>query len=947
MKNTLLIIFLVVFSYTINAQTKQGSKDTTAGFTLMPYNPNTASRQQGKDNEAICEEDYPNETQTRWDRYEYDLMRLMDPKTGCLPENIRKKELEFASQMTYNNIYNAFKQTNGSQIQNVNWISRGPANIGGRTRALGIDVANENIILAGGTSGGMWRSVDRGASWQRTTPLFDLPSTTCLVQDKRVGKTNTWYYGTGELGGNTAAYPLWLNDGPYNWGAYYGNGIFKSTDNGITWNILKSTFTDSIGGLYQPFNIVNALAIDPSNNSQDVIYAAVAGGIERSSNGGATWSLVLGSFPPGALFTDVTVTKKGVVYAVLGTNPPKWGVKNSSDQGIFRSTDGIRWTNITPDGWPYSGSYYVSVAVAPSNENVVYVVLDSMSSANYWEVKWSNVLWKYSYLSGDGSGSGGFFEDRSANLILSGVSWVDYIKVKPDDENTVFVGGLYLVRSTDGFATQNKTTSMYSPHVDQNSMDFFPSKPESMVIGTDGGLYYTANNLAGNINWTNLNNNYITTQFYTVAIDHSTPGDMTIVGGMQDNFTCITTTTDATKPWKSVLGGDGAFCAIAKGKSSYFVSYQWGMTYRYILDYQGNRQASGRIDPIGGEKYLFINPFCLDPNNNDMMYLGGGNLIWRNDSLFILMNGTSPTSVGWTKLTNTTVSSISSKIINCRISFISSSKNPANRVYYGTSDGQLFRIDSANVGNPIPKSIWESKGLPPDSYVSSIAIDSENADNVLVAFANYNIMSLFYTSNGGTSWTSVSGNLEEFPDGSGNGPACRTVAILHSGEGIIYLVGTSIGLFSTSELNGMSTEWSLEGADKIGNNIVNMIDVRDSDGMVAVATCGHGVFSGNFEPATSVSSDTSLSMEVSILEQIQPNPFNSTTIIKLKLTQYSNVNLSIYDILGNKVAALVNEYLNPGIHEVEFDATNLQSGIYFCRINAGNHFESMQFVVIR
>jgi len=907
---------------------------------LYPSFSQTRDKERKGNPAPVGENELINEGKAQWDRYQYELSRSMDPATGCIPDNIRKKEMLFANRIADNNQFIAFQKNSNAPLQNVNWVSRGPAFIGGRTRALGIDVANENIILAGGTSGGMWRSTDRGDTWQRITPLSDLPSTTCLVQDKRTGKTNTWYYGTGELGGNTAAYPLWLNDGPYKWGAYYGNGIYKTTDNGITWNVLKSTAIDSIGGLNQPFNIVNSLALDRSNESQDIIYAAVAGGIERSSDGGNTWKIVLGSFPPGSLFTDVAVTSKGVVYALLGSNRVAYNLSNPYE-GLYRSVDGINWTNISPKNWQHPIAY-VSLAVAPSNENVVYIAFDSLTTVTTY----SNVLWKYTYISGDGSGNGGIFEDRSANLNKSGVSFVAYVKVKPDEENTVFVGGLTLVRSIDGFATTSKISPMTVPHVDQNSMDFFPAHPEQMVIGSDGGIFLTGNNLAPSISWLNLNKNYITTQFYTVALDHSAPGDKTIIGGLKDNYTNFTNSSDATVPWKFLLGGDGAYCAIADGKSSFYVSYQWGATYRFILDEKGNRLAAGKIDPEGGEGYMFINPFCLDPNNSDLMYLAGGSSLWRNDSLFILLNGSDPTSVGWTKFTNSKVSPVGSIVLNCKITYIAASKKPANIVYYGTSDGQLFRMDAANTGNPLPKQIWQNKGFPANSFVSSIAIDRKNADNVLVAFANYNVQSLFYSSNGGSSWTPVSGNLEEHSDGTGNGPACRTVAILHSGDGIIYLAGTSTGLYSTSSLDGMNTIWTLEGANSIGNNIVNMIDTRESDGMVAVATCGHGMFSGQYEPANSVS-DGKDNSDFIVLEQNFPNPFNSKTNIRFQVVKSGFVNLTVFDIFGKRVSTLINEYKAPGSYSVDFDGTNLANGIYYYKMNTGEFVESRKFVIVK
>jgi hypothetical protein len=860
------------------------------------------------------------ENENRVKRLEHEVARLMDPETRRVPTNIRANELQFASRILPRNI--AAKAEKGvSPLQHeVKWVNRGPANIGGRTRALGIDINNEEIILAGGTSGGMWRSVDRGYTWVRTTPLTDMPSATCLVQDTRHGKTKTWYYGTGELGGNTAAFPLWLNYGPSSWGDYYGNGIFKSTDGGITWNVLPSTTTDSIGALVQPFNFVNSLAIDPSNVSQDIIYAAVAGGIERSSDGGATWNMVLGDLETGSGFTDVTVTSKGIVYALLGAYSLIDGSFGISDiGGLYRSTDGIQWTNITPKEWQ-NESYYVSVAVAPSNENVVYVAFDSASS--------KNVLWKYTYLSGDGSGSGGIFEDRSANLTQSEVSFVSYVKVKPDDENTVFVGGLNLIRSNDGFETTDNTVNVsyyngnYNLHVDQNSMSFSPSNPSVMVIGNDGGVFFTEDNLATDVEWTSLDNSYLTAQFYTAAIDHATPGDMTIIGGMQDNSTFFTSSEDAADPWVFLLGGDGSTCAIADGRSSYIVSLQNGMTYLEILDDQGNYLDYTRIDPSGGSGYPFYNTFCLDPTNTDRIYFGGGNVLWRNNKLSeIPLGSDNTTNVGWTRLTNTSVAAIGPIVYRSEISAVAASRTPANRVYYGTNDGQVFRLDSANVGSPKKKAIWKSNGFPSSAYVSSIGIDPANADNVFIAFANYNVQSLFYTSDGGSTWTPIGGNLEEYVDGKGNGPSCRSVAILHSGNGVIYLVGTSTGLYTTSALNGMSTVWTLEGANSIGNNIVNMIDTRESDGMVVVATCGNGMFSGQFEPKSSVGQSSSSLQEI----QLFPNP--TSGVLTMQNVPKNTSEVTIVNVLGETVMKI--EKLSAT--SLSLDLSKFVRGTYYIR----------------
>ncbi|MBM2813907.1 MAG: hypothetical protein HW421_669 [Ignavibacteria bacterium] len=908
---------------------------------VITGNSSAQPNEQSANQEFIQEE---NEVEAREERAEYEQMRLADPTVGIIPANIRIRELQFANKIQSQSNY-MFKKE-GSTTKSVDWVSRGPANIGARTRALGIDVANENIILAGGTTGGMWRSSDRGVSWLRTTPLSILPSTSCLVQDKRQGKTNTWYYGTGEFGyeptsgGNTGGYPLGKSEAAHKWGEYFGNGIFKSIDNGLTWTVLASTKTDTVGSLIQPFNFVFRIATDKSNILQDVVYAAVPGGIERSSDGGSTWKMVLGNFPEGSAPTDVAVTSKGIVYAVICSNLSWKGLRGdsipsqSTEGGIYRSVDGMNWVNISPPEW--RRTFFLSlIAIAPSNENVVYFALDYLQNSVI-----TGTLWKYSYGSGDGSGSSGTFEERSANPMMT---WV--LSVKPDDENTVFMGGVLSFRSTDGFATSNNTNSLSTPHVDHFALAYFPSNPASMILGCDGGLFQTDNNLYPSPVWKSLNNNYLTAQFYTVAIDHSSPGDLTIIGGIQDNNSNFSNSPDPNKPWTTLHQFDGATCAIAGGRTSYYVSWQYGHAYRKVLNEKGGILKETRIDPIGSTQYVWINPFALDPNNNSRMYFGGGSFLWRNDDVTLIpFGGTGATNVGWTKLERTKILPIDSVVRIPMITAITCAKTPVNCVYYGTNDGRLFRIDSANSDYTVPKPIWEGKGFPKLGYVSSIAIDSKNADIAIVAFSNYSVQSLFYTSDAGNSWTAIGGNLEEYPDGKGSGPSIRTAAIMHSGNGIVYLAGTSTGLYSTTSLNGMATVWTLEGENTIGNNIINMIDTRESDGMVAVATCGHGVFSGGFEAASAVTEDTPLALNINNY----PNPASGLTTIDFSISEPAIVSLTITNTLGIELDKIINNQLqSTGNHTINYDSNYLSAGTYFLILKAGNNTETKKFVFIR
>ena len=270
-------------------------------------------------------------------REQWQFMRLRDPKSNRIPNNISTLEREFAKTLPNDKMVKLRKANKVFDTQQ--WTYRGPFNQGGRSRAIAVDVNNPNIILAGGTTGGMWRSTDRGQSWTKVTAIQDTVQTvTCVVQDTRAGKTNTWYYGTGEYASN-----LELQNNGAAFTTFLGAGIFKSTDNGVTWNRLTSTLPNYSPTFISPFQIVWNISLDNSNSNDDVIYAAVYGGVFRSSDGGSTWTQVLGDNTNNSIYTNVAVTSNGDVYAALS---------NGNVQGIWHSDDGVNWQDITPASFP-------------------------------------------------------------------------------------------------------------------------------------------------------------------------------------------------------------------------------------------------------------------------------------------------------------------------------------------------------------------------------------------------------------------------------------------------------------------------------------------------------------------------------------------------------------------------------------------------------------------
>ncbi|MFC1725836.1 T9SS type A sorting domain-containing protein [candidate division KSB1 bacterium] len=884
-------------------------------------------------------------------RLEFDFLRLRDPSTNRIPDNIRKKEAAFSKALPVKEKIAAFdlKDPRGlSKVQVYNWSRRGPINVGGRTRALAVDVSNESILLAGGTSGGLWRSTNSGTTWIKTTNISDLHSVTCIAQDTRSGKTGTWYYGTGEYRGQSAS-----DRGSV---AYYsGDGIFKSTDGGNTWTLLSSTSTSTPHVFDSDFDYIYNLAIDVSNLADDEIYAATYGGIHKSTDGGTSWTQPLGEIYDGTepVYSDVAVTSTGVVYAALSSG---------KDEGVWRSVDGETWTNLTPSEWPDVYDRFV-IGIAPSNENVVYFLGEAAGGNS---INGGN-LFKYTYVTGDGTSKENTWEDLSLNLpdfdgvtgtFSSQNSYNLLIKVYPDSENVVFLGDINLFRSENGFASDDQITKIggysaentYSSypnhHPDLHSLVFLPSDPNSAISGSDGGVHKTSDITADDVVWTSYNNGFYTTQFYTVSIDQSSTTDF-VIGGMQDNGTFWSTSENLSSDWKELLSGDGAYCAIPEGTAGdyrFFVSSQNGDIYYMIYDQNYNFTAWSYVTPAEAGVFLFIAPFVMDPNNNNSIFLAEKEGIWRNSNVFeITENYDAATTINWTPFTNTFVT-------YQVISTLAVSTTPADRLYYGTSEGKLYSIANTISASDVPVDIWSDKGLPAGAYVSSIAVHPGDADKLMVTFSNYGVKSVFYSSDAGDTWTDVSGNLEENADGSGNGPSVRSAAILPTASGDVYFAGTSTGLYSTASLNGTSTVWVREGEAEIGNVVVEMVKTRP-DGLVAAATHGTGIFTTTIE--TSVDDDITGSPDNFRLKQNYPNPFNMETVIEFDLPKPGNVNIIIYNELGQHVRTLVyNKQYSAGTHKAVFNGRDdsgnlLSSGLYFYRIKTGNNVKTHKMVLLK
>jgi len=865
------------------------------------------------------------------ERVVWERIRLADPNTGEIPKNIRQKEMMFAKTLPISSV-----------MSKANWLHRGPYNVGGRTRALAMDVLNENTLLAGGASGGMFRSINGGQSWVMTTNPNQLHNVTCVSQDKRVGKENIWYFGSGELRGSSAS----------GGEAYYGgNGIYKSVDGGLSWDSLSVTATNT-NGFDSNFDFIWNLKTDQSNDSLDVIYAATYGTIYRSENGGNSWLKELGG--GSTYYNNVEVSSNGTVYATLSSD--------GLDKGIWRSVDGQNWTNITDANFPPVYGR-IAIGINPSNEDEVYfLAAETDGYGQHTDVffngeAWTS-LWKY-----DASDSS--WVNLSAIIPANQATTFDnfnaqggydlVVKVHPAYPNTVYIGGTNLWRSSDGFTSPNNTMiiggyfigsvegdgnwGVYpNHHPDQHDLLFLPSDNNVILSATDGGVFKSFDTFADTVNWTSLNNGYYTTQLYGVTISRNANSKV-MHGGFQDNGNFISFNDDETAHWNMPFNGDGAFGGIADNEEDFYLTIQRGVMYKMKLDTNGNRLAFNRMDPasVDSTDYMFINPMVLD-ENTDVLYMAAGNKLWRNNDISNIPynNSHAKSDFGWDLFSDSLPNP------NLDITVIETSKNPANVVYLGTKFKKLYRIDNANVGDPAIVELT-SPFTSSNAYVYDIAINPNDADEIMVIYSNYSVYSVFHSIDGGQNWTKVAGNLEQNPSGSGNGPSCRTAEIIPLGNSTLYLIGTSVGLFGTANLDEQNTVWEQVASQEIGAVVCEYLAYRQTDGLLVVATHGNGIYQTNL---TSIGDVLDIEdFNTNLIElNIFPNPVRDKLNISFTLNRTSDVKIVVFDELGRVVKKEKVFHGYSGINNISLNIASLKSGIYFVSWNINDEIVTNQII---
>jgi photosystem II stability/assembly factor-like uncharacterized protein len=696
------------------------------------------------------------------------------------------------------------------------WEPLGPGNIGGRTRVLLIHPTEPEIMYTAGVSGGVWKTVDNGASW---FPLADeIANIAVNSMVMRPDDPETIYIGTGEGYFREEVRGTWL--------PLRGAGVFVTHDGGATWTRLESTEGDD-------FFWVNDLIV--STKDPERIYAATRTGVHISTDGGTTWE------------HDLIASQKGgcLDLAVRDSQTDDWlfascGTLDQATVYRRRIRSGTSWEPVLSQ----PGMGRTTLAVAPSSQNIIY----ALSASN---VPGPNGLFEqalFAVFRSDNGGAAGSWEVRvdhgdpnKVNTLLltnpvassyTDCGWAaqDYwvpmgwycnvIAVDPLNPNVVWAAGVDLFRSDNGGRDWGVASYWWAAgedpsfaHADQHAIVFHPDfdgvNNTRMFTAGDGGVFSTDNpydavgrsvpdlcDPAGSrVFFRSYNSNLGITQFY-----HGTPypGGERYIGGTQDNGTILGVDPLGHDGWIHVLGGDGGYTAVDPLSPN--VVYAESQRFGFAKSTDGGRTYFDAVNGINDNGFLFITPFTMDLNEPQRLWTGGHRL-WRTDDGASLWSPASRYPIG-----------------PGQISAISVAPGNSQRVLAGSSEGDVYRSESAIYAGA--SSYWVST-RPRAGFVTSLAFEPGSQDVVYATYAGFGNHHVWRSENYGETWEPLDGtgpsSLPDIP--------VHSVAVDPGNVNLIYL-GTDLGVF-TSRDRGRS--WAVENTG-FANAVTEWLAIGDGPG---------------------------------------------------------------------------------------------------------------------
>ena len=702
----------------------------------------------------------------------------------------------------------------GGTISGLGARNIGSATMSGRISAVAARVVGgKTLLYVGAASGGVWKSQDGGTTFK---PVFDkqpVQSIGAITIDPR--NVNNLWVGTGEA---------WTRNS-----VSIGDGIYKSTDGGETWSNV---------GLPQSERIVKII-VHPSSSA--VVYACVPGklwsdssdrGLYKTTDGGATWALVLKGGNASTGCSGVTMDPRNPEVLIAGMwdfRRKGWTFRSGGEgptapsaSGMYRTVDGGKtWTPMmTSKGLPAGPWGRVEVSYAPSDARIVYALVESKSSALY--------------RSADGGAS---WEARDASQMMV---WRPFyfarLVIDPTSPNRLFKPDLRLVVSEDG--GRSFADSGGGSHGDWHDLWIDPTNPKHVIGGDDGGLWLSYD--GGNRWW--KSGNLPISQFYHVSVDNRDPYQ--VYGGLQDNSSWV---GDSSYPggvtnsrWENLYGGDGFWTVPdPTDPDSIYAESQGGHIGRV-----NRKTLSARdIQPKAGyhEKLRFNwnTPIHASATQKGTIYIGAQFLFrsrdrgdsWDRVSPDLTTNDAAKQQQeqsGGVTIDN------SSAEMHTTIYSISESPRNANVIWVGTDDGnvQVSRDGTrtwTNVAGNVP-------ALPKASWVSWVEASRFDPATAYAAFDRHTFGDMapwvYRTTDYGKTWTRIVG-----PEQGVRGYA-HVIKEDTVKKDLLFL-GTELGLWIS--LDG-GAKWAQWKGGEFPNVAVREVQVQPRDNDLVIATHGRGLW---------------------------------------------------------------------------------------------------------
>ncbi|HZI40531.1 MAG TPA: hypothetical protein VFD67_02485, partial [Gemmatimonadaceae bacterium] len=546
------------------------------------------------------------------------------------------------------------------------WRAIGPASFGGRVDDIEAVPGDPRVIFVGTASGGVFRTLNNGTTWQ---PVFDANAALSIGDIATApSDRNVVWVGTGEA--NNRQSSTW------------GDGVYRSTDGGTTWQNMGLRETQSIG----------RIVIDP--HDPNTVFVAAVGhlfgpneqrGLYRTHDGGRNWQKVLG-VDANTGVTEVALSPNGrtLIAATYMRRRRAWGfVGGGPTSGLWRSADGgDTWQRLSK-GVPAGDIGRIGVDFARSDPNVVYALIEAKEGGVFR------------------SNDGGVTWTKQSPL-QERPSYFSQIRVDPTNPERLWWLATSLYRSVDGGKTFKSDSTAIRVHPDHHAMWIDPADPRHVMLGNDGGVYFTYDD---GRQWDYIANLPIG-QFYDVAVDAREP--YWIYGGTQDNGTfAFPSGTYSRGPLTDdqvmhIGYGDGFKVATDPANPrAVYTNSQNGRGY--VLDLVTREER--RITPVPAardERYRFNwNTAILVSPNDPRIYYFGANKLLRTADYGTTWQTISPDVTrgqDWRKLPlgagipardRTTLSRDDGTSEYGNITTISESPRAAGTIYVGTDDGNV------------------------------------------------------------------------------------------------------------------------------------------------------------------------------------------------------------------------------------------------------------------